>query len=87
MEKKSEEVQNYFQNNPGNYGYILIVLGLVLIYGAYKEWGWIFEGGGRTINITWIYNTFGKKAAKSIVMFFGAVLAVLGIFWIYINRN
>jgi hypothetical protein len=83
MEKYLEQIMSYFKNNPSNVGYVIILLGAVIIYGAYKDWAWIFEGGGRTINIGWISDTFGRKAARNLLILLGLIFVLGGGFWSY----
>jgi hypothetical protein len=87
MEDFFEKISTYFRENPGSIGYLFIIFGIVFMYGAYKDWGWIFEGGGRTINIEWISDTFGRKTARNLMILLGLFFVFGGGFWIYVNSK
>jgi apolipoprotein N-acyltransferase len=84
-----EKLQDYFQHNQGNFGYVIIAVALFFIYGAYKDWDWILAPGGGmgTFNLTWIANTFGRKTARVIVYVVGGIAVGLGVFWIMVNNT
>ena len=63
-----ETLEKYFAENPSNYGFLLIFVGSLICYGAYKNWGWIFQGDGRVINIAWISDTFGRSTARALML-------------------
>lgn len=82
-----EKAIDYFQQNPGNYGWILIVLGVVLLYGSIKRWGWIFEGDGRLFNIAWVAQTFGYKTAQTLFAILSIIFIATGIAWIFAYKK
>lgn len=80
-----EKVNKYFSASPGLFGYVIIVLGIMLITGAVRDWNWLLEGGdGKVFNITWFIDTFGRKAARVMYGITGGVCILIGIAWIYI---
>ncbi|OJY17389.1 MAG: hypothetical protein BGO98_00355 [Myxococcales bacterium 68-20] len=80
-----DEAKDYFQANPGQFGWLPLVLGVVLLIGTFLKWGWVFEGGGGRLNLAWIANTFGFRAAQVVsallaLAFVGVGVAMLTLY-------
>lgn len=82
-----DRVQAYFQENPGQFGWILVVVGIVFLWGSIQKWEWIFQGDGRVFNIAWFREIFGDKAAQFAFGLFSFILTVIGIFWVLTFRR
>lgn len=71
--------------------YIILVVpaaGLLVLLGAILNWDWVLEGDGRIMNIAWISNMFGRKAARVIIGINGAIIFIVGmIYFILMNMN
>jgi hypothetical protein len=81
---KEEDIRDFFQKSPGLFGYVFIGLGIFLIIGAMRNWGWLLESGNeRAFNMAWFVNTFGRKAARILYAVIGLVFIQLGAVWIF----
>lgn len=84
-----EKVKAYFEENPAYFGFVMIVLGIVMLISAIKGAKWLFEKdvSGSTYSLDkidgWI-NMFGKKTARVIVGISSVVLIISGIFWFWV---
>lgn len=74
-----DQAQVYFQENPGKFGWIAIVLGAVLLVGTFRKWDWVFEGGGGRLNLAWIANTFGFRAAQAVSALLSLLFVGVGV--------
>ncbi|MDM1396130.1 hypothetical protein HX049_02915 [Myroides odoratimimus] len=68
-------------------GLLIIGIGLLLRYWAKKGDAWMYETGGPGVfsNITWIYNTFGEKAAKAQNLLIAWALIFVGFLFVLIG--
>ena len=90
MEKEKsfiDKIQFYFQQNPNQFGWILVIVGIVFLWGSIQKWEWIFQGDGRVFNIAWFRENFGDKAAQIAFGFFSVVLIAVGLAWVFIFKK
>ena len=86
MEKEKdflERIRDYFQLHPNQFGWILIILGGVLLWGAIQKWEWLFIGDGRVFNIAWFREQFGDKAAQVVMGLLAGLCLVAGVIWLF----
>lgn len=67
-------------------GLAFIVFGLIMLVGAWLNWGWIFQGDGKAINMAWISDTFGRTVARVIVGVMGVLIIICGIVLVCLLR-
>ena len=72
-------IPNYFKEHPSYSGLSLAVVGLFIIIGCIRDWNWLMASDGSVFNMSWIINTFGRKAARIYIGLLGAVLVGCGI--------
>lgn len=76
--------ESIFSKFPAEYlGLAVVAVGLLFVLGAILNWDWVLEGDGRIMNIAWISDKFGRKAARILVAINGAIIILAGIvlFW------
>jgi hypothetical protein len=84
--KFTDKIGPFFENNPEYGGFVFMGIGLLLAYGSYKNWAWVFEsndGLSKRFTIGTIDRNFGRKTAQ---IFMGCVglfffFAGLGIYF------
>jgi uncharacterized membrane protein len=82
-----ERIQEFFQSSPEYFGFVLVVLGLLLIIAAIRKWKWLTEGGdGGVFNDTWIVGVFGTKNLRRFYTILGVVLILIGVAWFFLWR-
>jgi hypothetical protein len=83
-----EKIAEYFQNNQGDFGYVMIVVSLFIIFGAYKDWDWIVAPGGGmgTFNRTWMANNFGRKGVRILIYIVAGICAFIGVLWVALYK-
>lgn len=80
-----DNISDYFQANPGLFGYVIILLGILLIIGGIRSWNWLFEmGDSKMFSLYWYESRFGRKTARVVCGITGVVLIGIGIAWIFI---
>lgn len=82
-----DRIQAYLQENPGQFGWILVVVGAVFLWGSIQKWAWIFQGDGRIFNIAWFREQFGDKAAQTAFGLFSVIVMIIGICWVLLFKN
>ncbi|KAF2514695.1 Imm17 family immunity protein [Flavobacterium foetidum] len=76
-------VDAYFKEHPSHFGWLFIVLGIVLFIGSLKRWNWVYEDKPGTIwGTQWIIETFGFKTAQVLKILFSLLFIGLGIIWL-----
>ena len=74
-----DKLQEYFQQNPNQFGWILVIVGAVFLWGSIQKWEWIFQGDGRIFNMEWFRGQFGDKAAQIAFGSFAVILIIIGL--------
>ena len=80
-----DQVREYFQANPSRFGLILVLVGVILLWGTLRKWKWIFEGQAhRLFNIERIRGQFGDRVAQYVYGLFAIAVIILGLGWTFI---
>lgn len=82
-----DKVQAYFQNSPNQFGWVLVAVGVVFLWGSIQKWEWVFQGDGRLFNIAWLREQFGDRAAQIAFGLFSVILIIVGIGWVIIFKK
>jgi len=73
---------SYFKDNPGNYGWLLVAMGVVLLIGSIRKWKWVFESTRNyKLNLAWIIDRFGFRVAQICMIIFSIFFILLGLAW------
>ncbi len=81
MDEFADKVTLYFQENPGNYGIILVVIGIVLLIGTIRRWNWVVGETRHTSFGLFLIEIFGEKYIIIRMYFLSILFIVLGIGW------
>lgn len=85
IEYLSNKIDTFFKENPAQFGWVFIVLGIVFFIGAIKRWSWVYEDKPGTIwGTQWAIETFGFKIARILKILFSLVCTGLGIIWLLV---
>ena len=86
MEKFATEIESFFMNNPKNFGYVFIALGILLLLGAICNWQWMVKSR-HTYNLSKIdgwTNWFGPTVGRILYGMVGAAFLIWGILWFFL---
>lgn len=74
-----KDINEFFQNNPKIGALIPILLGIILIIGAKRDWKWIYEQDGKVFNLSWFKYNMGDKVARIIIYILSVLLILSGL--------
>ncbi|HEX5150764.1 MAG TPA: Imm17 family immunity protein [Parafilimonas sp.] len=85
-----DKVHNWMQNNSGLVGKLIsltiLVLGILLIIGAFKNWDWLFKPD-QSYHNRWttgqVSRYLGRNTARVVGFIGGVILVIAGGFWSY----
>ena len=80
-----DRLGEYLQQNPTIFGWLMVALGAVFLYGSIRRWGWLFEGGDGMFNIAWVAETFGFRTAQILFVLLSLLFVGAGIAWVYFS--
>lgn len=77
-----DQLAEYFQQNPNQFGWLFIAVGLIVSYGSIRRWGWLFEGGDGMFNIAWVAEIFGFRTAQVMYILLSFLFIGAGMTWV-----
>lgn len=87
LNKITSFIQLYIIDNKAWGGLFFILIGILFLIGAIKDWNWIFGNVSPTTynlrKLDGIINMFGRKTGRVFAGIGGVLIIICGIVWLY----